>query len=207
MSGQAPPDGPLVDWGFAAAALDGVASGDLHVVAPFPSGVLIAVIDGLGHGPEAAEAAAVAASVLESHASAPVDELVRRCHTDLHKTRGAVLTVASIHAPSSTLAWCGVGNVEGVLLRARPGPGRAHDAAPTRGGVVGYRLPPLKVSEVALYAGDLIVLASDGIRGGFTHNLRLEQSPQELADLIFARHAKGSDDALVLVARYLEGPP
>jgi serine phosphatase RsbU (regulator of sigma subunit) len=207
MSVESPSAASILSWGFAAAALGGDESGDLHVVAPFVGGAVVAVIDGLGHGHEAALAAEAAAAVLRTHAGSPVDTLVRRCHEALHKTRGAALTLASIDARRSTLAWCGIGNVEGALMRARLAPGRSHEAAPTRGGVVGYRLPSLKVDELPLEPGDLLLLASDGIRSGFTRQLELERDPRELAEMIFARDAKTTDDALILAARYLGGAP
>jgi hypothetical protein len=78
-----------------------------------------------------------------------------------------------------------------------------HDAVVLRGGVVGYRLPPLKVSSVALAPRDWIVLATDGIKSGFSAALDLSLGPRELADDIVLRFAKGSDDALVLVVRCL----
>ncbi len=196
----------ILDWGVAASALDGVKSGDLHVVAPWAHGAVLAVIDGLGHGPEAAEAAEVAALILKQHADSPVEDLVRRCHAGLAKTRGAAMTLASIDARRSTLSWCGIGNVDGVLLRARLEPGRAHEAVPARGGVVGYRLPQFRINELALFPSDVVVFASDGIESGFTRHVELECSAQEIAETIFSRDAKTTDDALVLVARYLGGP-
>jgi hypothetical protein len=191
-----------VEWGWAGAALEGDESGDLHVVAMFPRGALVAVIDGLGHGPEAALAAREAASILEEHAALSVRELVLRCHEGLRKTRGAVMSLASFDTRSSTIEWCGVGNVEGVLLRAGAA-GRGSEAIGTRGGVVGYRLPTLNVSTVTVSTGDLLVLATDGIQLGFSAAVDVDREPQVIADAVFARCAKGSDDALVLAVRYL----
>jgi hypothetical protein len=45
-------------------------------------------------------------------------------------------------------------------------------------------------------------MATDGIRGGFVAGLSVAGSPQQLADAIFSRFARGSDDALVVVARW-----
>jgi len=60
---------PMVEWAVGARALEGEpVSGDLHVVTPFPGGVLVAVMDGLGHGTEAAAAAEAAAEILRDHA-------------------------------------------------------------------------------------------------------------------------------------------
>lgn len=160
---------------------------------------MLAVIDGLGHGPEAALAARSAAAILRTHATLPVSELIELCHEGLRKTRGAVMSVAALDIRSSTIDWCGVGNVEAVLFRV----GRRHEAVSTRGGVVGYRLPQLKVSTVVVSVGDTLVFATDGIDVDFTSAVVLEAAPQTIADSVLARCAKGTDDALVLVVRYL----
>ena len=48
-------------WGVAEAPmLEGTTSGDSHVLKPSAEGVLAAVIDGIGHGDEAADAARIA---------------------------------------------------------------------------------------------------------------------------------------------------
>jgi negative regulator of sigma-B (phosphoserine phosphatase) len=203
MKSAAPHGRPVLECGFAGAALEGRRSGDVPVHVPFSGGALLAVIDGLGHGPEAALAAETAATALALDPAAAVAELVVRCHDALRNTRGALMTLASVDAPRSTLTWCGVGDVEGVLLRAHPMPGRSPEVAPTRAGVVGAWITPVKVRNVPLFHRDLIVLASDGIRSGFTQSVDPERTPQEIANRIFERHARTSDDALVLVARYL----
>src|SRR3989442_542063 len=115
----------LIEWGVATLALPGEAqSGDGHVVKPVGTSVLVAVVDGLGHGAEAATAARAAVAALERHATeSPVP----------------------------------------------------------------------------------LIFATDGIREGFADGLSPEAAPQHLADQILARHGKGTDDALVLVARYLGG--
>src|SRR4029077_9723821 len=62
-----------LDWGVAGLPLDGQAeSGDRHVVQPFPGGFLLAVIDGLGHGSEAAMAATTAEFILRAEPQEPL---------------------------------------------------------------------------------------------------------------------------------------
>jgi negative regulator of sigma-B (phosphoserine phosphatase) len=196
----------ILEVGASGAALgmpgEGAESGDLHVVAGFERGALVAVIDGLGHGGEAAHAAQTAAAVLSEHAGEPILDLLRRCHDGLRRTRGAVMSLAHFSAELSSITWTGVGNVEGVLVPADPLDGRRH-AITARAGVVGYRLPPLHASDVPVARGDTLIMVTDGIRGGFLSDLALERSPQEIADAILARNGKGTDDALVVVARYL----
>lgn len=197
---------PVIEWSSAGRALEAL-SGDLAVVSPFPNGVLVAVIDGLGHGPDAAEAAEAAAQILEADAGSSVLELVQRCHAGLRKLRGAVMSLASFHVEDSSVTWVGVGNVEGELLRAAGSPLRTSEALLTRGGVVGHQIPPLRAATHAVAAGDLLILASDGIRSGFSAAVVMSHSPHDIAGAIFASHARTTDDALVLVARYQGAAP
>lgn len=196
---------PLVEWGAAGTPLEGDVSGDVHVVAPFPGGVLVGVIDGLGHGPEAAAAANAAARILASFAGEPLPDLLERCHEALRRTRGAVASLASFDARTASMSWSGVGNVEGWLLRADPAARPARESITLRGGIVGYQIPSVRVTELPVSRGDLLVLATDGLRSGFGDGIPVTGAPQEIAEGILARHARGSDDALVLVARYLGG--
>jgi negative regulator of sigma-B (phosphoserine phosphatase) len=198
----------VIDWGSAARALaeaGDLESGDHCVVAGLSNGALVAVIDGLGHGSEAAYAARTAGQVLTAHAAEPVLDLVQRCHAKLHKTRGVVMTLASFNVRDSTITWAAVGNVEAVLLRMDQTAEQRRQGVIARGGVVGYRLPPLHAATLPIAQGDTLIMATDGISGGFWEDLVLYKSPQEIADTILARYGKGTDDALVLVARYIGG--
>jgi phosphoserine phosphatase RsbX len=199
---------PVVEWAVAARPFPGeVQSGDLHLVAPFPAGVLIAVADGLGHGPEAAEAARAAMAALQLRPSAPLPDLVRDCHTALQKSRGVVLGLASIDASRDRMTWLGIGNIDGILFRGQPDRAPPCEPLPSRGGVVGYQLPPLRMVSFPIVAGDVLVLASDGISSSFHALSPIGWEVQQAADHVVARHASNSDDALILVARYLGGPP
>src|SRR5882672_1595339 len=109
----------LMDWSIAARPISGQnVSGDLHLVKMDERRILVAVIDGVGHGDEAAAAARVAAEILNGYADEPAISLVKRCHEALLLTRGVVMTLAQLDAVEDTLTWLGVGNVEGRLLRA-----------------------------------------------------------------------------------------
>src|SRR5205823_3248291 len=90
------------------------------LVAPFAGGTLVAVIDGLGHGIEAAAATRVAIAALADAPGEPVTALLVRCHEEMRGTRGAVMTLVSFR-DDDTLTWVGVGNVEALLLRAGGG--------------------------------------------------------------------------------------
>lgn len=201
------PASQLLDWGWAGAPLEGPESGDLHVVVSHAHGALVAVIDALGHGPDAAAVAREVSALLCAAPTLPLDDLVRHCHEGLRTTRGAVMSVALFDPQQATVDWCGVGNVEGVLFRADSTLSRPREALSTRGGVIGYRLPPLKVTRLPIARGDVLVLATDGIDVDFPNAVDVQRAGQEIADGIFVRHAKTTDDALVLAARYLGGSP
>lgn len=182
-------------------------SGDGYVVVPCVNGTLAAVIDGLGHGPMAAAATKDAQAVLESQSARnghDLPELVRRCQRQLIGTRGAVMTLAFFSAASPTMVWIGVGNVEGVLLRAAPRLDSTRVVL--RGGVVGGTVPSLHCSTVTLTDGDVLVLATDGITSRFSANVDRASEPAQIADDILGNFAKESDDALVLVARWNASP-
>ena len=56
----------------------------------------------------------------------------------------------------------------------------------------------------SIMRGDTLILATDGIRSDFLGALLPQgDPPQALADHILARWSKQTDDALVLVVRYL----
>jgi hypothetical protein len=194
----------LVDWSAAILAVEGeTISGDMYLIRPFPGGLLLAAVDGLGHGPEAADSAQTAISTLEKNPHQPIDSLVRSCHEALKNKRGVVMSLASIRKASNTMTWFGVGNVEGRLLRAHPERGLAHDSLLLRGGIVGHNLPALIPIEVSIATDDVLIFASDGIRSDFAENMNLNANPQQLVRDILARSSKNTDDSLVLVARYI----
>jgi len=180
-------------------------SGDRHV-AVSSTRLVLAVIDGLGHGPEAAHAAGRAAEIVETHPDERPDALLRRCHDALRSTRGAAMTVASIDPVVGEMTWLGVGNVQATVLQRRTRDAR-REWVPLRGGVVGYLLPSLRPGTVRLQRDDVLVLATDGVRPVFGEWPAPAEAPQEVADRILADQSRGTDDALVLVARYRGGSP
>ncbi len=125
----------------------------------------------------------------------------------LRLTRGAVLTAAAFNALDATMTWVGVGSIEAVLLRANPRAMPAREDVLMYSGVVGLALPPLRSFVLPVARGDTLVIATDGIRSGFAEGIHLDEPPQAMAERILARNVKGTDDALVLVVRYLGGEP
>lgn len=193
---------PLLDYGIAKFVLPGeVESGDMHLVCCNQESLLLAAIDGIGHGLEAASAAKAAAAVLRNGLSQPVISLVNECHEKLKATRGVVMSLASVDTRHHMMTWLGVGNVQGMLVRAGSRQRAPQEVLLLRGGVVGAQLPALQASVLAVCPGDTVFFATDGVRSEFSETLSSLEPPQRAADRILQRYRNGADDALVLVAR------
>ena len=192
-----------IEYGVASFTLPGQAeSGDRHVLCSHTDGVLVAALDGLGHGDEAAAAAKIASGILEANPTEPVISLVQLCHESLRSTRGVVMSLASLDIAHGMMTWLGVGNVLGILFRLKSPLNLGQDALLLRSGVIGSRLPSLQASVLPIGPGDTLVFATDGVKQDFAEYCAPRESPQKLAETILARYRRGNDDALVLVVRY-----
>lgn len=253
MNQEHPPT--ILDYGYESVRLPGqLESGDLHFVMGTSTGGLVGVVDGLGHGAEAATAAQLAIKTIEAYAEESVITIVKKCDEKLRKTRGAVMALASINTFDETVTLLSIGNVEGMLVRIDPSANPAYENIITRPGVVGYRLPPPIASVFSISRGDYLIFCTDGIREDFSspvsRNVRYAEdvlekltdsqivnlskgkpvekpsiaaheyaianeidlsfvaggkdsySPKNLASYISKKYIKGTDDALVLVAKY-----
>jgi negative regulator of sigma-B (phosphoserine phosphatase) len=191
-----------VTWGVAGRPLPGESeSGDLHVALDLSGGLLLAVIDGLGHGPAAAEAARTVAATLRANASELLPDLMRICHDESKGSRGVVLTVARIDA-GGTLSWLGVGNVTGLLWRRNGAAFAIRSMAPLARGVLGSHLPPLHEKQIGLLEDDTLVLCSDGIIDAEQWTPVLLAEPTDAAGALVIQRGRPDDDALALVGRY-----
>jgi phosphoserine phosphatase RsbX len=193
-----------VEWSVATRCRRGEAtSGDLAVVTLLPEGALVAGIDGLGHGIEAARAAHKAAEVVSENPSQDLVLLVQRCHAALKGTRGAAISLAFVSPSRSGMTWLGVGSVEGRVLSGDPSATRPKGSLALDTGVPGHELPSVRAATLEVRPGDVLVLATDGIETSFADSLDISGSTLAISERILADHGKPSDDALVVAVRYL----
>ena len=193
-----------IEWGIASRCASGEAkSGDVGIVTLVSEGALVAGIDGIGHGREATRAAHRAADVVRDSAGLDLVKLVGRCHDVLRGTRGAAISLAFVSRARSEVTWVGVGNVEGRVLSGDPSATRPKAALMLARGVPGHDLPVARTTTLAVRPGDVLVLATDGIRAAFADSLNISGTAQAISDRILAEHWKRPDDALVVSARYL----
>lgn len=194
----------ILSWGSATVPMAGETEcGDRYLVRPTARGMLVAAVDGLGHGTEAARAARLAIDVLRmAQGDETLTTLVRRCHERLGATRGAVMSLAEVNAQERQLTWLGVGNVEGRLAHRQTHGAQRCQELLLRPGIVGGTLPNLRETTLAIGRRDLVILATDGVDREFYEAVDHNSDPNDLAQTIVREHRHGKDDAVVLVARF-----
>jgi phosphoserine phosphatase RsbX len=187
-------------WAVACEALAGEDSlGDAFVIHEGDGRLLVAVIDGLGHGRDANHAARAVASAIGEVADRELVEIVEHCHAKAQRTRGVVMSLAGV--TGDTVEWVGVGNVETALLRAARDAPRPVESMLLTGGVVGYQLPRLRPRTVDAAPGDLLVFATDGLRADFVSGVIRHDLPRMIVSRLLRTHRSGADDSLVLALR------
>lgn len=175
------------------------ANGDACFMKEHAGETLLAVVDGLGHGRGAREAALAALDTLERWEGEPLDELILGVHDALRATRGAVMGAVVLDPARQSFNYAGVGNVEvrvlGASDPARPIPSN---------GTLGARLSQVRVWPHRWDEGTTLVIASDGISATWdaaAYPGLVTRSPQLLAGVLLRDFARTSDDATVLVYR------
>lgn len=171
--------------------------GDAYAVIDRTSFVLVAVVDGLGHGPEAEAAAKDAIAHIEAHAADPPAVLLEGCHRALRGTRGAVVAIARYDRQAKTLAYCGLGNIEARIVGAE----RVYRPISING-IVGHQARKLRVEEFPFGPGDLLIMHSDGISDRFEVSIASRgRDLQMLANQIVREHGRLYDDQVLLILR------
>ncbi|MFG2862272.1 SpoIIE family protein phosphatase [Streptomyces sioyaensis] len=172
-------------------------SGDACAIFDTPGGHTAIVIDGLGHGHPAAEAAQRALRSFSSMPDHPLPEILHNIHRALRRTRGAAVGLLRLHAGQAE--YCGVGNIRTLTLASQ----QVHHRLTGQPGIVGLNIPTLQVRDIPLEPGATAVLHTDGI----DHRWAQAPSPFLLrlpAPLLAGALAHGNrltrDDATVLAA-------
>ncbi|MFN2597685.1 MAG: ATP-binding protein [Pyrinomonadaceae bacterium] len=174
-------------------------NGDAYFVRRRSGQQLLAVVDGLGHGAGAREAADAALEILSAWQGEPLEDVFRRAHERLRPTRGAVMGACVLDARAQKFHFAGVGNVE-VRVVGSPAPVRPVSA----NGTLGSRLGAVRVFSYDWSEGATVLLASDGLSATWDiedYPGLLAKSPQMIAGVLARDYSRETDDATVLVAR------
>jgi serine/threonine protein phosphatase PrpC len=177
--------------------------------------MVCSVVDGLGHGPDAATAARASLDVLRDHAEVAPGRMLELAHQRTRPTRGAavafaVLERSEVAAPghfeqvsasaSRNLLFAGVGNiaasvVDGELRRQQ---------LISHNGIVGHNLRKVQQVGARLDAGDLLVMHSDGLSSNWdlaSYPGLSARHPALIAAVLYRDFNRGTDDVTILVVR------
>lgn len=192
--------GSELEWSVFSRPLPGQRhNGDAYFVKRYEDKVILAVIDGLGHGQAAQEAAQTAANCLENYYRRTFSEIFQLCHQRLRKTRGAAMSLCRINLKDRVMTHAGIGNVQTRVYSSEKAP-----APFCLNGTLGVVIRKVKVDDYPLPKEGIIVMFSDGVSGRFSPDSFpgfLSLKPQNLAKRIMDNYARDNDDATVIVTR------
>ncbi|HEX6971837.1 MAG TPA: SpoIIE family protein phosphatase [Limnochordia bacterium] len=174
--------------------------GDDFIFVDSPGGMKILVVDGLGHGPLAADCASAAVEAFrESAAGGAAPELMREVHGALRATRGAAVAIGEMDWRQGELRYCGIGNIAGIIWE-----NSVSRHLLSHPGIVGHDVRNVRYLTYPLGKNGLILLCSDGITTHWSLDgypgLHL-RDPALIAGIVYRDHRRSRDDATVAVAR------
>ena len=173
--------------------------GDAWDEEPRADGVTILVVDGLGHGAGAAEAAATAVAAFRSAKFEPPARRLEAIHAAMRATRGGAAGIADIDLGARRVRFAGVGNVGALVLNDdRPRFLMSHN------GTLGHTVRKIVAVEVEWPAHGLLIMYSDGL--GTPREIAAypglpERHPSLVAGVLWRDLARGRDDVTVVVAK------
>lgn len=177
--------------------------GDSWALAVEGGAISALLVDGLGHGEEAEQAAhAGRAAFIAQPFSAP-HLLMEDLHLAMKASRGGAVAIARFDARRDTLDFAGIGNISASLVT--PERSRGLTSQP---GIVGAQYRKVQTFDYAGVAANLLVLHSDGLQSRW--NLRdypglALRHPAVIATVLHRDFSRGRDDVTVLVTA-LETP-
>lgn len=172
-------------------------SGDAYCIFERDRHAVVAVIDGLGHGKDAAYAALLACKAIEAHQDQLPLTIIEQTHLALRGSRGAVMAVLRIDRDRNEVIHAGVGNIEVRIVNED----RVRRPAPING-IVGHGVRKLRTETFPFMPGDLLIMTSDGISDHYDIGPGARgDDVQGIANRIVLSHGRHQDDQTVLVVR------
>jgi hypothetical protein len=173
--------------------------GDGWAVGDGKAGRTLLVVDGSGHGPEAAKAAKIAIASFTAYQGDSCVMMVERIHRSLASTRGAALAVARIDADARIVRFVGVGNITGALINN----GEARRMV-SHNGTAGHVAPRIREFTYPFTDDPVVILHSDGLSAKWDlsdYPGLAASHPSLIAGVLFRDHRRERDDATIAVMR------
>lgn len=168
-----------------------------------PDSDLLVIVDGLGHGPEAALAADRSREILARDPARGLADQFAALDEGLVATRGAAVGLA--RRDGRRLRYGGVGNTRALRWRRS-----TMSRSSSQYGIVGGGLPGrLETIEIDLAPDDWFLMFTDGIDEMLHLDVELPEwrgDPALLCDHVLGRWRDARDDAGILALRLGNGP-
>ena len=162
--------------------------------------LVLAVVDGLGHGREAREAAQAAVACVVAAPERSLDSLLVDAHAALARTRGAVMGLARLTV-GGALEVALSGNVSVRTVGRKSSADRRYAGPSFALGMPGPA-PRMRVDQDALAPYEALVAFSDGLSSRFAVDASLFAVPPIVAARkLLDEFSDGRDDALVALVR------
>ncbi|NLI98955.1 SpoIIE family protein phosphatase [bacterium] len=173
--------------------------GDGHIIRHDGPKTLLAVIDGLGHGKSAREAAAAAEAYIHANYRKTLEQMPEELHSILRHTRGAVASIARIDEDKEKIDYIGVGNISARLWLPQSS---EMVRLVSMSGTLGVSLRTPRLFSYPWKKKSVLIMHSDGIREHWEVTKKeLSESPTEIAQELIKNYWRKNDDATVLVAK------
>lgn len=193
-----PPTGPT--WGGISIPKAGEdVCGDAWSVSNVGGVRTLLLADGLGHGPDAAEASVEAVRLFHRYNGHTITNLIDYVHGGLRATRGAAVSIARYEAAAKKITFSGIGNVAGLITTA----GETKRMV-TMAGTAGFNVRKIQSFDYPFERG-LVILYSDGLASSWTIDRYTNLAalhPTLIAAILYRDFTRHRDDATVLVARW-----
>jgi anti-sigma regulatory factor (Ser/Thr protein kinase) len=199
-AGEKPQIGNEVESGVVCVPIKGeTVAGDDWSLQSSRGRYVLFVVDGLGHGPDAAAAAAAAKGVIERNIARTPAEQIQAAHAALRATRGAAAAVIELKPSGEVGTFCGIGNI-GCFVRAQ---GKARSLA-SHNGILGHQMRTVQEFSFPFPPGALLYAYSDGMTSRWdpASYAGLEsRHPALIAATLYRDHNRGRDDTTIAVVR------
>lgn len=184
---------------------DDPACGDTWHLALHAQGFDALIIDGLGHGIEAEQAARAGEAVFAKASCSAPAILMDDLHHAMLGTRGGAVGFAQYRAAEQggLLTFTGIGNISACLVNVERSRGFA-----SHPGIVGVQYRKAKAFDYPHAQGHLLIMHSDGLQTRW--NLQnypglVHRHPAVIATVLHRDFCRGRDDVTVLVAALESG--
>jgi len=174
-------------------------NGDGWAMRATPDHSFFMVVDGLGHGTFAAEAAREAERVLTDSHSTSAASILRDCHDALKKTRGAAGAIAEISQTKGTLTFAGIGNTSATVIDHHSRRGIA-----SHNGTLGHQIHKIQEFTVPWHKDSILIMHSDGLGTKWDLNEYpglAAKHPSIIAAVLYRDFHRERDDVTVMVAK------